>query len=309
MMKRLIGILLTLLVALDAAALTIRIPESVSVSGSRIRLGDVAEIDGTESEVAALSSLDLGRAPSPGSRYRMVGSRIQRRIGEKAPSATLEIPERIEVVTPFSSVSEELLQAEVAASIFDRVDEKKFVLADFRLLGRNRFPEGSLELGEPALSITKSRVRGKVAVFSNGKPAGHLRITARLDREVPAVVPMRTVEAGTVLSRSDLVVRILPESEVPEDAVQNLEDAIGKRVVRRLRAERPVSRKKIAAPRVVARGDRVRLVARSGNLTVTSEGEVLENGGTGDRIRVENLSSGKQVVARVKNSRTVEVFF
>ena len=55
------------------------------------------------------------------------------------------------------------------------------------------------------------------------------------------------------------------------------------------------------------RGDTVRLVARAGGVTASAVGKVLQSGGVGDRVEVENLGSGRTVSGVVQDGGVVEV--
>jgi flagella basal body P-ring formation protein FlgA len=57
------------------------------------------------------------------------------------------------------------------------------------------------------------------------------------------------------------------------------------------------------------RGQIVEVVAVEGRLRVTTKAMVLEDGRTGEMIAVRNLSSNKDIRARIVNERTVEVYF
>lgn len=59
--------------------------------------------------------------------------------------------------------------------------------------------------------------------------------------------------------------------------------------------------------KVIKRGALVMLVGRSGALEVRAQGKALADGGSGERISVENLSSRRVVQGVVKDGGTVEV--
>ncbi len=61
-------------------------------------------------------------------------------------------------------------------------------------------------------------------------------------------------------------------------------------------------------PIIVARGDRVSLVARRGALEIEAPGEALERGRAGDTVRVR-VAAGRVVRAKVVAPRRVEVLF
>ncbi|OEY67414.1 flagellar basal body P-ring formation chaperone FlgA [Marinobacter sp. X15-166B] len=63
----------------------------------------------------------------------------------------------------------------------------------------------------------------------------------------------------------------------------------------------------VSAPDAVQRGDHVMITAQSGGFSVSSRGKALANGRIGEQVLVENLSSSRQVKARVTAPGMVEV--
>ncbi len=65
----------------------------------------------------------------------------------------------------------------------------------------------------------------------------------------------------------------------------------------------------VERPPMVKRNDRVSIVAESEALRITAAGEVKESGCRGDRVKVVNLNSNKEIIARVLDPQTVRVEF
>ena len=63
------------------------------------------------------------------------------------------------------------------------------------------------------------------------------------------------------------------------------------------------------SPILVKPRDLVKIVARLGGLSVTALGEAQQEGREGDRIRVRNVDSKKEVVGRVIGRGLVDVDF
>jgi len=60
---------------------------------------------------------------------------------------------------------------------------------------------------------------------------------------------------------------------------------------------------------VVKRGDVVKVVAHSSLMTISVKGIVKQDGGIGDRVRVQNVRSKKIILAKVVDPQTVQVDF
>jgi flagella basal body P-ring formation protein FlgA len=65
----------------------------------------------------------------------------------------------------------------------------------------------------------------------------------------------------------------------------------------------------LEVPPMVRKGDRVTLVVENTHFRITCVGEVKEEGRAGDRIKVTNISSKREVYGRVLDRYTVLVDF
>ncbi|MEW8014734.1 MAG: flagellar basal body P-ring formation chaperone FlgA [Candidatus Sedimenticola endophacoides] len=63
----------------------------------------------------------------------------------------------------------------------------------------------------------------------------------------------------------------------------------------------------IKAPYAIKRGERVSIIAKSGELYVRMQGKALESGALNDRIQVRNESSDRKIEALVTARGVVEV--
>ena len=58
---------------------------------------------------------------------------------------------------------------------------------------------------------------------------------------------------------------------------------------------------------LVKKGDRIILVVENSHFRITSVGEVQEEGGRGDRIRLLNITSKREVYGRLLDANTAQV--
>ena len=101
----------------------------------------------------------------------------------------------------------------------------------------------------------------------------------------------------TTVSHSDLV--------YPKD----LEGLLGKVLKRDVVAGTVMTNTILDSPQVVRKGEMVTIVGESKLLSVRTKGKAEEPGRLGDRIRVRNLSSGREVFGTVTEGRVVTVDF
>lgn len=143
----------------------------------------------------------------------------------------------------------------------------------------------------------------------NGIVEKNLSVRVHVDAQADLVVAARQLPAGTVLSADDLQMLKMDLAQAAGYPVTSMQDAVGKKVRIALRSGAVVKSNQLVAVPVVVSGQLVTIVAESGGLRITIAGRAKSSGGTGDLVRVQNLSSGKELPARVVDASTVEVGF
>jgi flagella basal body P-ring formation protein FlgA len=114
------------------------------------------------------------------------------------------------------------------------------------------------------------------------------------------------LKKGEILGPQHLSTAILDISSIDNPGL-DLEDFIGKRLQRSLRAGSPVLLSMVEALPVVKRGERVKIVINSGALHLTATGLAHSDGAMNQMIRVQNINSNKIIYCRVAAPGLVEV--
>lgn len=198
---------------------------------------------------------------------------IQSRMGD--PSATIEVPR-------------------LAAFSVDRV----------------RHPGGlRTELSSKSKPPFSGRVPITVALYAGDVLIKRSVISPYIRTMVAVVVPSRDLRRGEILAADDLRIADQNVERTPDDAIDQIEDAIGLRMKRSVRAGRVLRRTQVEGVPIVERGDRVLLVLRSGLIEVQAVGRSREAGVAGDWIRVVNLDSKRELSGRVDRRGRVHVAF
>jgi flagella basal body P-ring formation protein FlgA len=86
-------------------------------------------------------------------------------------------------------------------------------------------------------------------------------------------------------------------------------EVVGKKAAVRLNAGTEITRQMLRSVPVVKKGEVVRIVLESGPMMISTVGLCQEDGGRGDLVRVQNLSSKKIIFARVMAQSLVKVEF
>jgi flagella basal body P-ring formation protein FlgA len=133
--------------------------------------------------------------------------------------------------------------------------------------------------------------------------------TVKIEVETDAVVVQKPLDRNQTIEKEDVSIVSMDMADLPSNAISSLEDVVGKKTLRAINPKEVLRADIVEAPPMVRRNDVVSIVAESRSLRITAAGEVKESGSRGARIKVVNLSSNKEVIARVMDSKTVQVEF
>lgn len=188
---------------------------------------------------------------------------------------------------------------------------------DLQVSGFSALPASlTIPVGAPAYRLknqTHSAFLGKknlnVAVLVEGREYGEVRMNGDLQLYGEVVCLSRAVPRHTVLSASDLVTVRQNISMLGTELVRDTESVLGKRLKTSLQGGALLYNHLLEEPPMVKRGDQVTIMAQSPKLQVTAPGEVREPGSLGEVVRVKNLMSRREIMAKVMDSGHVEVNF
>ncbi len=156
-------------------------------------------------------------------------------------------------------------------------------------------------------SSSGERVLGPVSVavkcVSPATWTVHVRATVTTTMELPVL--SYSVNRGDIISRGDIEWRKQEISRPLIGYVTDENKIIGKEARKHLRSGNPLRSSDLVSPQIIERGQTVDLVARSSGLLVNMQGKALANGAAGDRLLVQNTSSGKKVEGLIMASGKV----
>ena len=174
-----------------------------------------------------------------------------------------------------------------------------------------RIPAGprELELIVPPAWEGWGPVTVALIVRVNGVVEKNIAVRLHVDVKADLVVAARQIAAGTVLDQADLQLHRGDLALAGGYPVTSLADAIGKKSRVSVRAGQPLKSSQLAQVPVVVSGQLVTIVAENAGLRISIAGRAKSSGGVGEVVRVQNMSSGKELPARVLDASTVEVGF
>jgi flagella basal body P-ring formation protein FlgA len=132
-------------------------------------------------------------------------------------------------------------------------------------------------------------------------------VTANVRAELPVVVAARDLRSGRPLARRDIKVELRDVSELPAGWLDDPSQAVGRSPRRPVRAGNALAPDSLDEVAPVRRGQRVKIRLTRGRLRIETVGLAREDGAVGDWIRVLNVASRREVIARVGEDGAVHV--
>nr|WP_290829691.1 flagellar basal body P-ring formation chaperone FlgA [Halomonas sp.] len=163
---------------------------------------------------------------------------------------------------------------------------------------------------EPFLPNANQAPLGRVSVGVRcGEDSRQVRyLQAQIDVIGQYVVAGRDIERGTLITSDMLSERGGNLGDLSAQALTDKNDIVGKIAQRPIRSGSSFLTHYLQAPHLVERGQRVTVIAQGSSFRVSREGEALENGALGDRVRVR-FDSRDIKTARVTDQGTLVMDF
>lgn len=131
-----------------------------------------------------------------------------------------------------------------------------------------------------------------------------LYVPVRITLLRATLVAARNLSAGSILSENDIRSEFLEQGRTISGAISLIDSLIGARVKREVREGEIFQGSNLCT---VCKGDRVLIEAKSGNLSLKTSGEALEDGNAGETVRVRNLKTRKVILSTVTGAGEVTV--
>jgi len=140
-------------------------------------------------------------------------------------------------------------------------------------------------------------------------PRWHIYVPVRVVGTSLVTIAAHAIVVGSVLSNKDLRVEQRDISDLPPGYMDDPTVAVGLTASRPISSGAVITNQLLLAAKAVQRGQTVTLVADAGGLSVRMEGRALSDGLMNQRVRVQNLSSGKIVEGIARSEQVVEIIF
>jgi len=135
----------------------------------------------------------------------------------------------------------------------------------------------------------------------------HIYVPVRIISTSAVAVAAHAIVTGTVLKAADLKIEEHDLSELPPGFLDDPAIAVGLTAARPIAGGAFLTNQQLVASKAVQRGQSVTLVADAGGIAVRMAGRVLSDGLINQRVKVQNLSSGKIVEGIARSEQVVEI--
>jgi len=140
-----------------------------------------------------------------------------------------------------------------------------------------------------------------------GTPPWHIYVSVRLVGTSPVAIAARAIVTGSVLTDKDVRIEQRDIPELPPGYLDDPTVAIGLTAARPISSGAVITNQLLLGAKAVQRGQTVTLVADSGAMSIRMQGRAMSDALINQRVKVENLSSGKIVEGVARSQQVVEI--
>lgn len=296
-----------------ASGINIFIPEQVFVNKAQLTLGDIAEIIGADNaKVETLKKVNLGSAPSPGSRMVLNNELLGMRISAASLNyndVTWYIPDNITIIAKSQTISgQELLvtaQNYIKSNIPQAITD--YTIENVNLPQDLLIREGTVTL-KPVLPYGV-RYNAPTNVFINvmldDVLVKKVELRFNVKRYEQVVVLTNPLMPNQIITGADLAIVRVDISKIPQGYINDINKIIGKVVLRVLAAETVLNTGMLYNPIIINKASTVEIVYQNNGIEVRAVGTALQDGREGEMIRVQNEVSKKIISGLVLDKNTV----
>jgi flagella basal body P-ring formation protein FlgA len=288
----------------------VRVQPQATVTGAMVRLSDLAALEGTGVDFA---EVEICPAPEAGATRRISGQSVLAKLQEAGLDEKVgyTIPATVGITRAHQVVDEATLRPAIEAQLADRLAPGDRV-DEIDVQRQVRIPLGGyeVEVDPPSSQATGGGFRRtEVRITQDGKVAANVPVRVKIATFGNVVVARQPIARGTILREDDLRIEERRLDELPTTVLTELEGAIGREARVALAAGKPLTVQGLANAVLVKRGDLVRVLVEKGGMRLSIAGEAMDTGGAGERVRVVNASSKRELVGRVVDHGTVSVVY
>lgn len=312
-MLRLLIILMILLLPQHLYAFEVTFKKNVNVDNATVTLGDVATIDTIDETAKALLTIPVANSPAPGDKAYLRSVNIKKYL---LSSQTL--PEDISwngssiVEVDRNGISIDSKRILDLVADYLRSQKDSLPLAVIRFIPTSHPLPFTLPTGQLTCDVIPSNPgilsssRFSLIFKVDDRVVKNMSIRGKIEARANIVTTAIPVKKGTILSARHIQETVMDITDI-KDPGFSVDEFLGKKLKRSLRAGSPVKVSMVESLPVIYRGEKVKIVIQAGAMLLTATGLAHSDGKINDLIRVQNLNSSKIVFGRVTGPGVVEV--
>ena len=299
--------------------INIEIRDKVTLPEKQMVLGDIAYVScNNPSLLERINNIFIGNTPWPGN---------VRKIEKDVINARL-LDEGIDFNgIAYGSTTSSLITVESIAITGEEIIRK----AKEYLLSKLSRPESEIiiESDRPPmdklLPANGGDIRWEISQIDANKDRGNVQLVVRISIDekqylkIPVfftirtyediVVPNKKIDRHDILAMDDLVIKRMETTKLAGLTFDNAEELAGKRAIRSIQPNIPITAEMIDNPPLIKKGDFIKVSVQSGNLHIVTKGVAKEDGYVGKVIKIKNIDSNKELYSKVEDSTTVKIIF
>jgi len=146
-------------------------------------------------------------------------------------------------------------------------------------------------------------------ILKDGVEQGQIKMSGDLRLFGTVVSTTKRLNRNDILASEDITSKRQDISMLDAGLLQDPKQAVGQKLKLSLPAGAVLYAQNLDAPPLVNRGERVTIMAKSQAIQITAPGEARNSGALGEMVRVKNLTSRREIQARVLSAGVVETEF
>lgn len=299
-----------------AAGVVLRMAPEVSVRTDEIRLGDVAEIEGSSPLADRLRTIRLGQAPPVGTVQRLDLESLRLRLKQHQID-----PTKVEIVAPDRVIISRAAQVVTGLMLLEAATRRgvahlealdphggPFAVVPVSRPSDLRVPSGATELvAKIDASPPYAALSALVSVRVDGRETHVVPLSFRVGRHLQVVVATRALETSAGLAVGDVALESRVSTEIPAGALDSIAELADMELTRALKAGEVVTRRALRPKLMVRRGDLVTLSYVGRGFRVTTLGRAIEDARRGASVRVLNPTSKREVLGTAEAPGLVRI--
>lgn len=167
----------------------------------------------------------------------------------------------------------------------------------------------SYEVFLPPNAYRGGNISATIFFYLTPDEVKRIRVTAKIEIWGEVLVTTRYLSKNQIIDQDDVKLVYKNLSPFPSRILNRPEEVIGKRTTVSLNPGEILREGMVENPPLIRKGDHVTILIETPKFRVTAIGEAKEEGRKGEKIRLVNLTTKKEVLGRIIDSETVEVDF